>query len=232
MSAAAAATRYPVPTAPFPDTTLSAEEREQLILAHVPQVRYIARRLRQRLPESVSIEDLVSTGVIGLIAAIDRFDGRQNVQLTTYAEHKIRGAMLDSLRSLDWAPRQSRKRANQIKKAISTVQQHLGRAPEEDEIAAELGLTLDDYHDWLAALTGLNLESLETRRSTISCKVESDELRVLLNVAISNLPPIERRIMHLHCYEGMQSREIAEIMDLSESRISQLKSQAILRLCS
>ncbi len=232
MSAAAAFTRYPVPNAPFPDTTLSAEERERLILAHVPQVRHIARRLRQRLPESVSIEDLVSTGVVGLIAAIDRFDRRQNVRLTTYAEHKIRGAMLDSLRSLDWAPRQSRKRANQIKKAISTVQQHLGRAPEEDEIAGELGLTLGEYHEWLAALTGLNLESLETRRSTISCKVESDELRVLLNVAISSLPPMEKRILHLHCYEEMQSREIAEIMGLSESRISQLKSQAILRLCS
>ena len=180
----------------------------------------------------MSIEDLVSTGVVGLIAAIDRFDRRQNVRLTTYAEHKIRGAMLDSLRSLDWAPRQSRKRANQIKKAISTVQQHLGRAPEEDEIAGELGLTLAEYHDWLAALTGLNLESLETRRSTISCKVESDELRVLLNVAISNLPPFESRILHLHCYEQMQSREIAEILGLSESRISQLKSQAILRLSS
>lgn len=232
MSAAVAVTRYAVSNTSFPDATLSPEQREQLILAHVPQVRHIARRLRQRLPESVSIEDLISTGVIGLIAAIDRFDGRQNVRLTTYAEHKIRGAMLDSLRSLDWAPRQSRKRANQIKKAIYTVQQRLGRAPEEDEIAAELGLTLGEYHDWLAALTGLNLESLETRRSTISCKVESDELRVLLNVAISNLPPIERRILHLHCYEEMQSREIAEILGLSESRISQLKSQAILRLSS
>jgi len=232
MSAAAAVTRYPVSSAPFPDTTLSAEEREQLILAHVPQVRHIAWRLRQRLPESVSIDDLVSTGVIGLIAAIDRFDGRQNVRLTTYAEHKIRGAMLDSLRSLDWAPRQSRKRANQIKRAISSVQQHAGRAPEEAEIASELGLTLGEYHDWLAELTGLNLESLETRKSTISCKVESDELSVLLSVAISNLPAIESRILHLHCYEEMQSREIAEILGLSESRISQLKSQAILRLRS
>lgn len=232
MSAAAAVTYYPVSNPLQPGAALSAEEREQLILAHVPQVRHIARRLRQRLPESVSIEDLVSTGVVGLIAAIDRFDRRQNVRLTTYAEHKIRGAMLDSLRSLDWAPRQSRKRANQIKKAISIVEQRLGRAPEEDEIAGELGLTMAEYHDWLAGLTGLNLESLETRRSTISCKVESDELRVLLNVAISNLPPLESRILHLHCYEQMQSREIAEILGLSESRISQLKSQAILRLSS
>jgi RNA polymerase sigma factor FliA len=232
MSAAAAVTHYPISDAPFPSPTLSAEEREQLILDHVPQVRHIARRLRQRLPESVSIDDLVSTGVVGLIAAIDRFDRRQNVRLTTYAEHKIRGAMLDSLRSLDWAPRQSRKRANQIKKAISTLEQHLGRAPQEDEIARELTLTLAEYHDWLATLNGLNLESLETRKSTIACKVDSDELRVLLNVAISNLPPLERRILHLHCYEEMQSREIAEILGLSESRISQLKSQAILRLSS
>jgi RNA polymerase sigma factor for flagellar operon FliA len=229
---AATVTSYPFGIASIPNTKFSAEEREELILAHVPQVRNIAWRLRQRLPESVSIEDLISTGIIGLIAAIDRFDGRQNVRLTTYAEHKIRGAMLDSLRSLDWAPRQSRRRANQIKKAISTLEQRVGRAPEDDEIAAELDLTLGEYHDWLAALTGLNLESLETRKATVSCKVESDELRVLLNVAISNLPPLERRILHLHCYEQMPSREIAETLSLSESRISQLKSQAILRLCS
>jgi RNA polymerase sigma factor for flagellar operon FliA len=232
MSAAAVITHYPVSNSRFPNAAFSAEEREQLILAHVPQVRHIAWRLRQRLPKSVSIDDLVSTGVLGLMAAIDRFDSQQNVQLTTYAEHKIRGAMLDSLRSLDWAPRQTRKRANQIKKAISALERQLGRAPEEDEIANQLSLTLGEYHSWLAALVGLNLESLETRQAVVSCRVNSDERKVLLNVAISHLPPMERRILHLHCYEEMQSREIAEALGLSESRISQLKSQAILRLSS
>jgi RNA polymerase sigma factor for flagellar operon FliA len=108
---------------------LSAQEREELILEHLPQVRLIARRIHERLPESVHLEDLISTGIVGLIAAIDRFDPSQNVKLKTYAEYKIRGAILDSLRGLDWAPRQQRKRAKQIEAAIAAAEQKLHRAP-------------------------------------------------------------------------------------------------------
>src|SRR5579862_10053817 len=115
-----------------------AEERERLILEHLPRVRLIARRIHERLPESVNLEDLISTGTIGLIAAIDRFDPRHNVKLKTYAEYKIRGAILDSLRGLDWAPRQQRRRAKQIEAAICTAEQRLHRMPSEEEIAAEL----------------------------------------------------------------------------------------------
>ena len=114
----------------------SAEEREQLILEHLPQVRLIARRIHDRLPESVSLDDLVSTGIVGLISAIDRFDSSHNVKLKTYAEYKIRGAILDSLRGLDWAPRQQRKRSKQIEAAISRCEQRLHRSPTEEEIAA------------------------------------------------------------------------------------------------
>ena len=140
---------------------LSAEERERLILEHLPQVRLIARRIHERLPESVSLDDLISTGVLGLIAAVDRFDPTQNVTLKTYAEYKIRGAILDSLRGLDWAPRQQRKRAKQIEAAINTAEQRLRRTPTEEEIAAELGQTIDEYHEWLVDARGLNLGSLE-----------------------------------------------------------------------
>ena len=111
------------------------EERERLILEHLPQVRLIARRIHERLPESVNLDDLISTGTIGLIAAIDRFDPRHNVKLKTYAEYKIRGAILDSLRGLDWAPRQQRRRSKQIEAAIAVVEQQLHRAPTEEEIA-------------------------------------------------------------------------------------------------
>src|SRR5579862_7001750 len=141
---------------------LSAAERERLILEHLPQVRLIARRIHERLPESVSLEDLISTGIIGLISAIDRFDPGHNVKLKTYAEYKIRGAILDSLRGLDWAPRQQRKRSKQIEAAISAIEQRLHRAPAEDEIAAELNLSLDEYHEWLVEIRGLNIGSLET----------------------------------------------------------------------
>ena len=114
--------------------------REQLILEHLPQVRLIARRIHQRLPESVSLDDLVSTGVVGLISAIDRFDASHNVKLKTYAEYKIRGAILDGLRGLDWAPRQQRSRSKQIEAAILSAEHRLKRSPSEEEIAAELGL--------------------------------------------------------------------------------------------
>lgn len=119
-------------------TSHSVEERERLILEHLPQVRLIARRIHERLPESVSLEDLVSTGILGLIQAIDRFDATLNVKLKTYAEYKIRGAILDSLRGLDWAPRQQRKKAKQIEAAISAAEQVLKRTPGEDEIALQL----------------------------------------------------------------------------------------------
>ena len=128
-------------------STRAADEREQLILEHLPQVRLIARRIHERLPDSVSLDDLISTGTIGLIAAIDRFDPTHNVKLKTYAEYKIRGAILDSLRGLDWAPRQQRKRSKQIEAAIALAEQRLHRAPSEDEIAKELGLNLAEYHE-------------------------------------------------------------------------------------
>ena len=137
----------------------ASEERERLILEHLPQVRLIARRIHERLPESVNLEDLISTGTIGLIAAIDRFDPRHNVKLKTYAEYKIRGAILDSLRGLDWAPRQQRRRSKQIEGAITAAQQRLHRAPTEDEIAQALNVSVVTVkRDWKFAKAWLNLE--------------------------------------------------------------------------
>src|ERR1700719_2521453 len=210
----------------------SAEERERLILAHVPCVRHIARRIHKRLPKSVSLDDLVSTGVIGLISAIDRFNRMQKATLRTYAEYKIRGAILDGLRGLDWAPRRLRKRVKQIGAAISMAEQRLRRSPDEEEVAKELGLTIDQYRHWLIALNGLNLERLENQEVSTSHSVQSGELRVLFNVAISKLPNVERSVLHLYYYEQLRLREIAEILGVSDVRISQLKRQAILRLCS
>ena len=117
---------------------LSTDEREQMILEHLSQVRLIARRIHERLPESVSLDDLISTGIVGLISAIDHFDPVHNVKLKTYAEYKIRGAILDSLRGMDWAPRQQRKRVKMIEAAIASLEQLNHRAPSEDEIAGFL----------------------------------------------------------------------------------------------
>ena len=227
----------------------AAQERERLILEHLPQVRLIARRIHERLPESVSIDDLISTGTLGLIAAIDRFDPLHNVKLKTYAEYKIRGAILDSLRGLDWAPRQQRKRSKQIESAISTVEQRLHRTPTEDEIAAELDLSIQEYHEWLVEIRGVNLGSLEcasadedghdllkyisdNEENWPSRLLEKSELQRHLAEAIDKMPHTEKIVLSLYYHEELTLREIAKIIKLHESRVSQLKSQAILRLRS
>jgi RNA polymerase sigma factor for flagellar operon FliA len=227
---------------------LSDHERERLILEHLPQVRLIARRIQERLPENISLEDLVSTGVIGLISAIDNFDPAHNVKLKTYAEYKIRGAILDSLRGLDWAPRQKRRQAKQIEAAISAAEQRLKRTPTEEEIAGQLGISIDEYHEWLVEIRGLNIASLEYAGNDEgkdllhyiadegdrlpSTLLERAELERLLAESIHGIPEMERTVLSLYYTEELTLREIAQVVNLHESRISQLKSQAILRLRS
>jgi RNA polymerase sigma factor for flagellar operon FliA len=226
----------------------AADERERLILEHLPQVRLIARRIQERLPDNISLDDLVSIGVIGLIAAIDNFDPTHNVKLKTYAEYKIRGAILDSLRGLDWAPRQKRRMAKQIEAAIAAVEQKMQRAPVEEEIAAQLNLSIDEYRGWLVEIRGLNFGNVEyasgdTGRDLLQYVADRDdqlpsklleraELEKLLADAIGHMPAIERTVLSLYYHEELTLREIAQIVDLHESRISQLKSQVILRIRS
>lgn len=229
--------------------TMLPEVREQLILEHLPQVKLIARRIHERLPVSVSLDDLISTGILGLIAAIDRYDPAHDVKLKTYAEYKIRGAILDSLRELDWAPRQQRKRAKLIESAIAVLEQRFQRSPTEDEIANHLNLSMEEYQDWLSDARGLTLGSLEnsgteeegrdllryvsdTEESWPSYLFERSELERLLARSIDRMPHIEKTVLSLYYYEELTLREIAQVVDLHESRISQLKSQAILRLRS
>lgn len=227
---------------------ITDDERERLILEHLPQVRLIARRIQERLPENISLEDLVSTGVLGLISAIDNFDPAHNVKLKTYAEYKIRGAILDSLRGLDWAPRQKRRKAKQIEAAITEVEQKLQRAPSEEETAAQLGISMEEYHQWLVETRGLNVASLEyagndqgkdmlhyipdDHEDLPSTLLEKSELERLLAEGINGIPLIERTVLSLYYHEELTLREIAQVVNLHESRISQLKSQAILRLRS
>jgi RNA polymerase sigma factor for flagellar operon FliA len=224
----------------------SDDQREQLILEHLPQVRLIARRIQERLPENISLDDLISTGVIGLIAAIDNFDPTHNVKLKTYAEYKIRGAILDSLRGLDWAPRQKRRQAKRIEAAIAAAEQRLQRAPTEDEIAEQLEISLEEYHEWLVEIRGLNIASLDYApgdqgkdllhylsdgdSNLPSTLLERSELERLLAQGIDGIPPMERTVLGLYYQEELTLREIAQVVNLHESRISQLKSQAILRL--
>jgi RNA polymerase sigma factor for flagellar operon FliA len=227
---------------------IGGAERERLILAHLPQVRLIARRIQERLPENIILEDLVSTGILGLISAIDHFDPGHKVKLQTYAEYKIRGAILDGLRGLDWAPRQKRRKAKQIEAAIAVVEQRLQRSPVEEEVAAQLEIPIEEYHHWLVEIRGLNIASLESTggahgrdmlnylrdsgRNLPSTLLEKSELERLLAESIDGIPKMERQVLILYYHEELTLREIALVVHLHESRISQLKSQAILRLRS
>jgi RNA polymerase sigma factor FliA len=227
----------------------STGRRERLILEHLVQVKLIAKRIHERLPVSVSLDDLISAGILGLIAAIDRYDSSHDVKLRTYAEYKIRGAILDSLRGLDWAPRQQRKRIKLIETAITALEQQHQRVPTEEEIAAHLHLSVAEYQGWLSEAHGLTLGSLEnaggeedgydllrylasTDEEWPSKIVERSELEDLLSKAIQKIPHVERTILNLYYHEELTLREIATVVGLHESRISQLKSQAILRLRS
>ncbi|HXA05007.1 MAG TPA: FliA/WhiG family RNA polymerase sigma factor [Bryobacteraceae bacterium] len=223
----------------------AATEREQLILEHLPQVRLIARRIHERLPDNVSLDDLISAGVIGLIAAVDHFDPGQNAQLKTYAEHKIRGAILDSLREMDWAPKKKRRLAKQIEAAIAVLEQRLGRAPAEDEIAAELKMSLEEYQQALYEVRCLTIGSLDIATEGQEGdlldfipdaddlplrRLERAELERLLAQAIDLMPKMERTVLSLYYHEEATLREIAEITGMHISRIAQLKTQGILRL--
>jgi RNA polymerase sigma factor FliA len=223
------------------------DDRDELILQHLPQVKLIARKIHNRLPGSVNLDDLISTGILGLIAAIDRFDRKHDVKLKTYAEHKIRGAILDSLRSMDWAPRLQRRRLRLIETAVEDLERQLQRLPVEEEVARHLGISVAEYQEWLANTRCLSVGSLEygggdDDAASLLCFIADGsekwpseialrrELERALEESIETMPEVERLILTLYFYEELTLREIAEVLRLHESRISQLKSQAILRL--
>jgi len=230
-------------------SALASGERERLILEHWPQVRLIARRIHERLPVSISLDDLVSAGVVGLISAIDRYDSGHDVKLRTYAEYKIRGSILDALRGMDWAPRQQRRRARMIQSVVASLEQVYQRKPTETEIAERLALPIAEYQEWLSDIRGLTVGSLEeSGTENEGCDllrylsgtdeqwpyqiVERAALEQLLAEAIDGIPKLERTVLSLYYYEEMTLREVAQVVNLHESRISQLKSQALLRLRS
>jgi RNA polymerase sigma factor for flagellar operon FliA len=225
----------------------SAEDRERLILEHLPQVRWIASSVHDRLAATVLQEDLVSAGILGLIAAIDNFDPSRNTSLRTYAEHRIRGAILDSIRGLDGIPSHQRKRAKEVQCAIEAAEQKLGRSPSEDEIASELGVGLEEYRSTLFDVRAVSLGALDDVTSDGNGKgllryladkeeltpgwiVERDALEQLLADGIAAMPKAERTVVALYFKEELTLAEIGRVMDLHLSRVSQLKSQAILRL--
>lgn len=226
-------------------------ERNQVILDHLPQIRFIAQRMAMRLPPEVQIEDLISSGVIGLLDAYEKFDPSKGVSFKTYASVRIRGAILDNLRGLDWAPRDLRSRGREVERAYSRLEQKLGRAANDEEMAAELGISLSEFQNLLDQLNGLTIghfrfgeaeeeglgaENLPLHYSPISPTdspfeaVSRREMRDLLAQAISQLPEREQLILSLYYKEELTMKEIGQILGVNESRVSQLHTRAVLRM--
>ena len=226
---------------------MSAYEREQLLMEHLPTVRYLARRIHERLPQHVELDDLISAGVVGLIDAFSKFDHGKKVQFKSYAQFRIRGAILDSLRTLDWSPRELRRKGRAVEEAIRGLTQTLGRAPAEQEIAAAMALTLAGYQTLLGELKGLEIGSLHMERSENSGDEElayipgapeddplfrclKGEMKQRLVDAIEDLPEKERMVLTLYYYEELTMKEIGLTLGVVESRVSQIHSAAVVRL--
>lgn len=242
--------RYPSPSTyqkhgSFPAGQYSPEDRDLLILEHLPKVKYIADRMAAKLPPSVESDDLYGAGVIGLIDAVERFDAARGVAFTTFAEMRVRGAILDNLRSLDWASRSSRKRSREISAAYLHLESENGAPPDEDSVADHLKISVSDLRSALQDIRGLSIANLDDcdQETGISFaemvrddsasqidKVELEEQRRLLADAIERLPERERMVIALYYVEELSMKEVAKVLGVGEARVSQLKSQASARL--
>ncbi|MGH9740959.1 MAG: sigma-70 family RNA polymerase sigma factor [Candidatus Acidiferrum sp.] len=228
---------------------LDPAERERLLTENLPEVRYIARRIHDRLPSHVQFDDLLHAGIIGLIDAVDKFDPEKNVQLKSYARFRIRGAILDSLRQLDWSPRNLRRQARRIEEAHRELAAVLGHAPSEPELATHLGLDLEEFQRLLGELRGLDLGSLhgqsedsgeEEQLSGVAVRPEEDpfgvtlraEMRTLVSQAIDELEEKERQVLALYYLEELTMKEVGMIMNIGESRVSQIHTAALIGLRS
>jgi RNA polymerase sigma factor for flagellar operon FliA len=224
--------------------------RDRLILTYAPLVKFVAGRLGASLPAHVDEQDLVSYGLLGLISAIERFDPDREIKFETYAIARIKGAIIDELRSLDWVPRSVRTRAREIERAIAELERNLHRAPTDEEIAAKLGLTAEELEDSLAEISRSSMAALDelwtpsaggdqialidtiedTTGPDPEHSLEQTELKEALGEAIARLPEREKLVVTLYYYEELTLREIGEVLGVTESRVSQLHTKAVLRL--
>lgn len=222
------------------------EIREQLILAYAQLVKLVAGRLSMYLGHNVEYDDLVSYGIFGLIDAIDKFDMDKNVKFETYASLRIRGAILDQIRKMDWIPRTVRQRQKKIDEAMKSVEMRTGKAATDEEIAIELGVSEDEFVNWQSQLKVTNVVSLnefeeqgqeptmefasQNRFSQPEDVVEEEELKVKLIEALELLTEKERRVIELYYYEDLTLKEISLVLEVSESRVSQLHTKALAKM--
>jgi RNA polymerase sigma factor for flagellar operon FliA len=225
-------------------------EREQLILEHLSQIKYIAQRISTKLPSHVELNDLVSAGVLGLLDAIEKFDPTRGVKFKTYAELRIKGAILDSLRNLDWAPRSLRKKSKDLERVYKDLEQKLGRPATDKEVCEVMEISYEEFYELVDQIKGLNLGSFQElapqdddRNSEPLVRYVPDapqmdpfflfhksEIRTILGGAIDLLPKKERLVVSLYYYDELTMKEIGKVLGVNESRVSQLHTKAMLRL--
>jgi RNA polymerase sigma factor FliA len=225
------------------------KNRDELVLKYTPLVKSIVGRVTAKLPiHAADKEDLVHVGVIGLMSALSKYDESRNVQFETYARFRIRGAILDELRMRDWVPRSTRGKDSMLEKAYRTLEKQLGRPPEDEEVAALLGIDLEEYFRILDEARGVSLinsedlppEYMEThgqydvlesiQRDNPFGLLSNRELKEKLKQAIDGLPAKERLVLSLYYYEELTMKEIGAVLDLTESRVCQVHAQAVIRL--
>jgi len=225
--------------------------REQLILNYSPLVKFVAGRVAAKLPNTVENADLISYGIFGLIDAIQKFDTERGIKFETYAISRIRGAIIDELRALDWVPRSVRARARDIENAIATLEGRLSRTPDDSEVAAELGISSKDLQDAYAKISYTSIVSFDEiwapnsdrdDKGTLASVVkderapdpvasfESEEIKEILAGAIEKLSERERTVVALYYYDGLPLKEIGQVLGVTESRASQLHTKAVMRL--
>lgn len=223
--------------------------RDQLIMDYAPLIRFVAQRIASRLPSNIDIDDLISAGVIGLMDAIEKYDPSRDNKFKTYAEFRIRGAILDELRSQDWVPRSVRDKAKKIERTYAELEQRFGRAVTDAEISDALGLGLEEYHEMVAKVKSVTLlsvddltvpyqqerksllDSLETSSSKNPfSQLKSKSVRKILMSNIEDLPEKQKLVLSLYYYEDLNLKEIGKILEVTESRVSQLHTQAVEKL--
>ncbi len=231
--------------------TLTLEERDELIRHYASLVRYIAQRIAVRLPANVELDDLVNAGITGLMDAIDKYDSRKNIKFRTYAEFRIRGAILDELRTMDWIPRSLRQKSNRLERAYTQVEQDKGRAATDEEVAEVLGVDMVKLRHLLGEVGSVSLINPEDLEKTIPGLMNpnaaheilaeghqhdpvevfnAQQLRDVLAQAIDELPEKERIVLSLYYYEELTMKKIGQVLSITESRVSQIHTKALSRL--
>jgi len=231
------------------ESTFSEEEREEMVRKYAPLVKYIAGRIAMRVPPNVSLDDLISCGTMGLLDAISKFDPEKNVKFKTYAEVRIRGSILDGLRSLDWIPRSVRKKIQDMERCVQKVERQMGRPAEDKEIAQELEINIEEYYTLLNQARSVDLLSLdETIRDqnftdskesyvnfipshvTPQDETLTAEIKHVVADGIKKLSEKEQKVITLYYHEGLTLKEIGDVLNLTESRISQIHTQCVVKL--